>query len=590
VTRMSVPQAVELARQHVRNGDLAKGESVCRQILAQQPQHSEVVNLLGAIAMSRGDCNAAIEFFDASLQMAPDQAYVHCNRALSLQALGRLPDAIEAARRATEISPEFPQGHNHLGLMLLASGQAEAAITEFQRALEINPDFADAYNNLGNAHKDMGDIGKALANYREGAKLDPDSLFLQGNCLMAMHYDPEADAPAILQAAKQWSARFAEPAAVMRRGHDNNLDPDRVLRVGLVSPDFRWHPVGRFVMPWLAHHDRAKFQLICYSDVVHPDSATERLRGDADEWRNICGVRDMQLAAQIREDRIDILLDLTLHAAGNRLLMFALKPAPVQATYLAYCSTSGMSAMDYRLSDPYLDPSGAAENYSERTIRLPHAYWCYEPTLGTLPITPLPALSAGYITFGCYNNFCKVSPATWEAWRRLLATVPNSHLRLHTRPGSHRAASTTFLSAGGIDAGRIQFVDTLPPDQYLGEYQQTDIALDPFPFNGGTTSCDAIWMGAPVVTLRGRTAVGRAGTSILSNLKLEELIAAGVEQYISIAARLAADLPRLANLRDTLRDRMKQSPLMDAPGFARDMETVLRQMWRETVDKLRRKI
>lgn len=589
MTRMSVPQAVELARQHVRSGDLAKGESICRQILAQQPQHSEVVNLLGAIAMKRGDCNAAIGYFDVSLQMDPGQSYVHCNRALALQALQRLPEAVEAARKATELSPDFPQAHNHLGLMLLATGQAEPAITEFQRALEINPDFADGFNNLGNAYKDMGDIGKALANYREGAMLDPDSIFLQGNLLMALHYDMDADAPAILAAAKKWAARFAEPMVGTWRPFENDPDPDRVLRIGLVSPDFRWHPVGRFLMPWLTHFDRSRLQVVCYADVVHPDGATQRLRGDATEWRNICGVPDAMLAEQIRADRIDILIDLSLHSCGNRLLLFALKPARVQATYLAYCSTSGMSAIDYRLTDPYLDPIETAETdamYSEKTIRLAHTYWCYEPSIGTLPITPLPALANGHITFGCYNNFCKISPATWEAWRRLLLAVPNSHLRVHARPGAHRQANQRYLAEAGIEENRIEFVDTLPPDQYLQQYQQTDIALDPFPFNGGTTTCDAIWMGVPVVTLRGHTAVGRAGASILSNLKLEELIAEDIEQYISIAANLAGDLQWLSKLRESLRDRMKQSPLMDSIGFARDMEIALRQMWQETVGKL----
>jgi protein O-GlcNAc transferase len=587
VTRMSVPQAVELARQQLREGDLAKGEAICRQILAQQPQNSEVVNLLGAISMSRGDCNAAISYFDASLCMDPNQSYVHCNRALALQALQRLPEAVQAARRATELSPEFPQAHNHLGLMLFAAGQTEESIAEFGRALAINPDFADGYNNLGNAYKDMGDIAKSLECYRRGAKLDPDSIFSQGNLLMALHYDPDADAPAILAAARAWAARFAEPKIGSWRAHANNLDPDRVLRIGLVSPDFRWHPVGRFLMPWLANFDRSRLQIICYADVVHPDSATDRLRADATQWRNICGMPDAALAEQIRADQIDILLDLTLHSCGNRLPMFALKPAPVQATYLAYCSTSGMTAMDYRLSDPYLDPpqSGAAQIYSEKTIRLAETYWCYEPTIGTLPITPLPALTNGYITFGCFNNFCKVSAPAWSAWRRLLTAVPNSHLRIHARPGVHRSKSMKFLADAGIAENRIHFLDMLPPDQYLQQYQQTDIALDPFPFNGGTTSCDAIWMGVPVVTLRGKTAVGRAGASILSNLKLEELIAETIEQYISIATNLANDLPRLSNLRETLRERMQRSPLMDAKAFARDMEIALRQMWRETVGK-----
>jgi len=287
------------------------------------------------------------------------------------------------------------------------------------------------------------------------------------------------------------------------------------------------------------------------------------------------------LAQLIREDQIDILVDLTMHTAWNRMILFARKPAPVQVTYLAYCSTTGLDTMDYRLTDPHLDPPGMNDAcYSEESIRLPETYWCYSAHEPTPQIGPLPALNAGEVTFGCLNNFCKVSPDTLDLWIQLLRVTPKSHLILHAHEGSHRQRVRDLLERQGIDPQRLKFVASVPLSRYFKLYEQIDIGLDPFPCNGGTTTCDALWMGAPVVTLAGRTAVGRAGVSVLRNIGLPELIAESPQQYVQITTDLAQDLPRLAELRRTLRARMQASPLMDAPRFARNVEAAYRQMWR----------
>ena len=315
----------------------------------------------------------------------------------------------------------------------------------------------------------------------------------------------------------------------------------RRLRIGYVSPDFREHVIARFLFPLLSHHDRKCFEIFCYADVAQPDGMTAKIRTHSDQWRQTLGMPDEDLADLIRRDEIDILIDLTMHMAGSRLLMFARKPAPVQVTYLAYCSTTGLAAMDYRLTDPYLDPPGTPLRacYSEKTIYLPSTYWCYEPPPGTPSVALPPAESNEFVTFGCLNNFAKVSSATMTAWAQILLLTPSSRLWVHSGLGSHRERFLQSMSALGVNNARIRFVGFLEMNEYFNAYQQIDIALDPFPYNGGTTTCDALWMGVPVISRRGSTAVSRAGLSILSNLGSPEWVASDESEYVAKAIKMA---------------------------------------------------
>jgi predicted O-linked N-acetylglucosamine transferase (SPINDLY family) len=341
------------------------------------------------------------------------------------------------------------------------------------------------------------------------------------------------------------------------------------------------HPVALFINPLLGLHDYSRFEVFCYSDVPAEDVYTARLRSYVSAWRDTLKLSDQQLADTVRADQIDILVDLNMHMSGSRLLAFARKPAPVQVTYLAYCGTTGLETMDYRLSDPYLDPPGTDESvYSEKTIRLPHSYWCYVTASDAPPVGPLPAQNRGYVTFGCLNNYCKVTPPTFDAWFEILRRVPGSRLLLHADAGSHRDRARGRAQSAGIDPARLEFTGFMPLPDYLQTYNRIDIALDPFPYTGGTTSCDALWMGAPLVTLAGKTAVSRGGASILSNIGLPDLVTTAADQYIRLATELAGDRQRLADLRSTLRQRMRQSPLCNAPQFARDVEAAYREMWR----------
>jgi predicted O-linked N-acetylglucosamine transferase (SPINDLY family) len=347
-----------------------------------------------------------------------------------------------------------------------------------------------------------------------------------------------------------------------------------------VSADLRDHVVGWNLLPLLLSRDPAFAELFCYSDVLSPDGMTDKLRACFDVWRHTAGLSHARLAELVQRDAIDILVDLSLHTAGNRLLAFARKPAPIQVTYLGYCGTTGMDSIDYRISDPHMDPADADLTcYAETTVRLPQSYWCYRPGGPTPEVAALPADARGRITFGCLNNFAKVSPGALDAWAGILLRVPRSRLLLHVPPGDYREKTLARLIHRGVAREALEFLPRQPWDQYVQVYNSMDIALDPFPFGGGITSCDALWMGVPLVSLAGKTAVGRGGASILNNIALPELLAQDVDQYVRIAAELANDLPRLRHLRTRLRTRMQDSPLMDAPAMAKDLEQAYRRMW-----------
>jgi FkbM family methyltransferase len=371
------------------------------------------------------------------------------------------------------------------------------------------------------------------------------------------------------------------PAEMQPARFSNDPSPERRLRIGYVSPDFSSHVVGRNIWPLLHHHDHTQFDITLYANMTHGDPMTEQFQRCADHWCPIATWSDERVAERIRQDAIDILVDLALHTQGNRLLVFARKPAPVQVTFAGYPGTTGLRAIDYRLTDPYLDPSGLNEDYSaEQVYRLPHTFWCFDPQGEEPAVAPLPAIKQGRVTFGCLNNFCKVNDGVLELWTRVLDAVPGSRLMLLSKPGSHRQRTLDFLGRLGIAAERVEFCSPRPRAEYLALYHQIDIGLDTFPYNGHSTSLDSYWMGVPVVTLVGHTVVGRAGLSQLTNLGLTDLVARSPDEFVEIAASLGGDLPRLEALRRGLRERLRQSPLMDAVGFTRGIEQAYRSMWR----------
>jgi protein O-GlcNAc transferase len=552
------------------------------QAIRFKPDYAGAHSNLGNALMAMGQLDKAIGSYRQAIWLKHDFAEAHGNLGSALQDIGQLDEATAAYRQAIALNPNWPEAHNNLGNVVKDKGQLDEAIAAYRQAIRLKPDFAEVYANLGSALMGVGQLDEAIASQRQAVRLKSDYAGLHSNLVFTLHYHPGHDGRMIHEELRRWNRQHAEPLKKFIQPHTNNRRPDRRLRIGYVSPDFRVHVVGQNLLPLLREHDHRQMEIFCYSNVLRPDMLTDQLRGYADVWRSIVGLSDPQATDLIRQDRIDILVDLALHTANNRLLVFAHKPAPVQATYLGCCTSTGMETMDYRLSDPYLDPSDSDLSiYSERTIRLPETYWCYRSTGPTPDPSPPPTAAAGYVTFGCLNNFAKVSSPALDLWAEILQAVPRSRLILHSNPGAHLDTVRERFAGNGISPDRLEFyLEQGNWPKYLQTYGRIDIALDPFPWGGGITTCDALWMGVPVVSLVGRTAVGRGGASILSNVGVPELIARTPEQYVQIATDLANDLPRLAELRRTLRGRMQASPLMDAPRFARNVEAAYRQMWR----------
>jgi protein O-GlcNAc transferase len=545
---LTTPQVLEIALGEHRAGRLGEAEKIYRQILVEEPGNSDALHLLGVIAHQSG----------------------HTVEAADLMA------------RAIGIKGSVASYHNNYGVVLLALGRTDEAVAALGRAISLGSEqSADAYNNLGTALGDLGRWTESIDACRAALRLKPDFALAHGNLLCSMLYHPDVDDAMVYEEALRWDQRHGQPLRGEIRSHGNDRNPDRRLRVGYVSADLCRHPVGRFLLPLLAHLDASKVEVFCYSDVKKDDEITEKLRGAAHHWRSVAGFSDLRSADLVREDRIDILVDLALHSAGNRMLAFARKPAPVQVTWLGFVSTTGLSAIDYRITDPYLDPPGENDGvYSEKSIRLANCFWCFSPAETRPDVGGLPAIKRGQVTFGCFNNFAKVSSVALDTWGKILSLVANSRLKIYSGAESHRAMMSAHFAKSGIDAKRIEFVGKQSMDDYLRGYQEIDIALDPLPLCGATTTCDALWMGVPTVTMRGRTASGRSGVSILSNVGLLGWIARDPQEYVSIAVGMAGDLPALAEVRSQLRGRMQASPLMDGGRFAVDMESAYRSMWR----------
>jgi len=560
-------------------GQLDDAIAAYRQALAIDPGLPQTLDNLGAALRDRGRPAEAIVAHRQSLALRPDSAKCHHHLGNALRDQTLMDEAVAAYEQAIRLDPQNATFHNDRAIALRERGSLDDALLGFRRAVELHPDYSDAQNNLAIVLRDQGLIEQAVAASRRAVELSPASAAFHSNLILFMHYDPRFDPHALLAECRNWGRRHGDPLRNEIAPHPNDRAPGRRLRIGYVSPDFRVHPVGRFMIPLFAVHDPTQFEVFAYAQVARDDEVTNRLRSLCPHWRHTVGLSDAQLAEQIREDRIDILVDLAAHSGCSRLPVFALKPAPVQATYLAYASTTGLEAIDYRITDAYLDPPGESDEfYSEKSVRI-ESYWCYQPCVENLLETDPPSAATGQITFGCLNNFCKVSPAAMRAWCQILQTVPRSRLLLHAYPGSHRERARQFLVEAAIDPDRLVFAEKLPLADYMRQYERIDICLDPYPYAGGTTTCDALWMGVPVITLAGKTGVSRGGVSILSNAGLPELIAANVQEYIRIAADLAADSDRTKSLRSTLRARLRSSPVMDAPRFARQIEAAFRQMW-----------
>jgi predicted O-linked N-acetylglucosamine transferase (SPINDLY family) len=605
-------------------GELDAAAMRFRRALAAKPDFADAHNNLGAVLQDLGQLDEAVTCYRRAVTIKPDFADAHANLARTLldlwqfndaeasfrraieinpnlvvahnrlgvvlRRLGQHDAAAASHRRALEIDPDHASAHNNLGIALRELGQLDAAMASYRRALEIDPDFAPAYINLGGALEDLWRFDDAVASFRRALQIDPDSTAVRSTLLCLQQYLLDVPAESLLAEARQFGDLVAQRASA-HTDWANIPDGERCLRVGLVSPDLCSHPVGYFlesVVTGLMSNAAGRVEIAAYMTNTAVDEVTERIKACCSVWRPVAGVSDKRLAQQIRDDGIDILIDLSGHTVHNRLSLFAWKPAPVQVSWLGYFATTGVAAMDYLIADPWTLPESEEANFTEKIWRLPETRLCFTAPDVDIDVAPLPALSNGHITFGCFQNPNKIGDAVVTLWARVLQAVPGSRLFLKTKQfGETRVLKAVIerFAARGIDADRLAIEGFSPREEYLAAYHRVDISLDSFPFPGGTTTVESLWMGVPVLTLAGASFLARQGVGLLMNAGLPDWIAADENGYVARAVEHARDLPHLAALRKGLRQQVLNLPIFDAPRFAGHFEAALRGMWQAWCSK-----
>ena len=595
---MTGADAVALGLQHHGAGRLNEAEALYRQALAQDPESIDALHFLGVIALQRGAPSQAIELISKALSRNAANAPAHSNLGLALAAQGRQGEAVSAFLAALALNPDYADALANLrgalenfdhrdGLWVLGethqrANQLDEAAACMERLLAKQPADANAHNLLANVRRNQARHREALSHYELAIRHDPNPVVAFQNLLFCMLCTGGFSATEIHAKHREFARRFEQPLLPREPAFDNPRDPDRRLKVGYVSPDFRNNVVGHYLQPILENHDRSRFEIHCYFLGAARDGVSERLASLADRWHDAHSLTEEDLAALIRSHGIDILVDLCGHGPGNRILAFARRPAPVQANYLDYSATTGLSSMDYRLTTEYCDPSGTSEQYySEKLCRLPGAYWPYNPGI-SLPVAALPARANGCVTFGSFNLYYRITGEVLDLWSRVLLAVPGSRLVIvSVAAGSTQEALLEKLNRAGISSDRISVHGLVSYEKYHELMGAVDIALAPWPYNGATTVMDCLWNGLPVVSRAGgETFSTRLGCSVLAAAGLPELIAADAQDYLRIAAGLAADVSRLAALRPTLRQKLERSPLRDFRGLTRELESAYRSMWK----------
>jgi len=532
--------------------------------------------------MNQGKAAEAAAIFEAVLAAHPPTSALLNDLGLCYVQLKRYFDAERIFREALRIDAACTPARANLGNLYLQMDDPARAEEEYRRALEDSPEDATQWNHLALSLRNAGRADESVDCSRRALQLAPQDESLRSNLLFTLLFSRRASARDLFEEAKSWAALRADSLTDGAAPPENLPDPERPLRLGYVSADLREHAVASFIEPLLARHDKDRFIVTCYANHAVEDAQSARLRGLAKGWRNVAALSDEEFARQVRDDRIDLLVDLSGHTNGNRLAAFARKPAPLQFTYLGFPGSTGIRAIDYRITDAVFDPPDSdASDYVERLLRLPDSLWCFRPLGDFSDPSRSPALTRGFVTFGSFNGFHKLGPELLEEWAQLMIRVPQSRLLMVTVPeGVCRARVIELFEDSGIACERLSLRGRVPRSEFRALQQQCDIALDGYPCGGGATTCEVLWMGLPVITRRGATPVSRAGASLLTTIGLQELIARNKEDFIDIAARLAADPERIDSLRQGMRARMRASPLMQEETFTRSLENLYRRAWR----------
>ena len=604
------------ARALAKSGRLAEAAELVARVCRKEPGNAEAWFMQGTLLGNAGCLGEAVDCLRQAVKLQPGNSLGHFNLGNTLAASGRLCDAAAAYEMAQRLAPDQAEIARNLARIEVKQGHPAKAAEQYRRYLKSHPDDACALANLGTCYFHLGELAAAASSYRAALQRQPEPGWMDGlaatlcrqgkifealeihrevirrcpgeiryrsNLLLSMNYLPDISVQETLKEHRFW--RQLGPGTTNRKNtFDNTPDPGRRLRIGYVSADFRTHSVAYFIESLFGNHDDAEVETYAYACSPQRDGTTERLRAKIRHWRDLASLDDAAAFARIQDDAIDILVDLSGHTAGNRMPLFRDKPAPIQITYLGYPGTTGLDAMDYRLTDWLADPPGHESHYSEGLIRLPGCFLCYTPPSQSPPVAPEPAVANnGYITFGSFNNQAKINEKVIALWSRLLHSVPDSRLLLKN-PSLSDAATADYCRARfaehGIGTERLELLGlAVTTEAHLDTYRRVDIALDTFPYNGTTTTCEALWMGVPVIALAGHTHAGRVGVSLLTVVGLNDLVGSDPEDYLARAVALAENPTRFTRLRQNLRDTVSASLLCNDVAFAHNIEAAYRQVW-----------
>jgi protein O-GlcNAc transferase len=574
----TVDQLVGSAFRSNQAGRHQEAVGQCRQALKIQPRHHLAWQILGIASFKIGDFEEALRSFGAAVEIEPGNADGYNNLGNVLVELGRYEEAVAHLERAAELNPASADAFSNLGRVYGEVGRFDEAIAATQSAVQLNPGLAEAYINLGKLLMDVGLTEQGLAIFAKALEINPGRADAHGNFLMCLQYSPSHQTEQLLDAAKQWAAMHAPTSLAMPPPPSEH----ERLTIGYVSGDLRAHPVGYTMEKLFPGHDRERFEVFAYSNCPTDDAIADKLRKAVDHWQNISGMSDDAAARLIREDGVDILIDLSGHSALNRLGVFARKPAPVQATWMGYFATTGMPQMDYILRDRAQIPVEEEAHYVERLGLLADDLYCFAPPHEAVEVSAAPSLKNGYVTFGSFNNLAKMNDLVVALWARVLKAVPDSRLYLDRRPLSGEIARHVLQEAfahQGIEPERIVFAASQGREAYLNAYSKVDVVLDTFPFNGATTTYESLWMGVPVLTRTWNRMVGHFGEAILCGAGKDEWVARSDDEFIQKAAAMAADPKNLAAIRKSLRGEFLACPLCDGKPFLKSYEEALLRLW-----------
>ena len=566
-----------MAIEWFHSGKLDETERLCLQTLQSDALDAQAHHLLGLSRYRRGDLESAEVALKEAIHLDPNNAMYHNHLGSVLCAIGQSDKGIVHYHTAIARAPEMADAHYNLGNALQNRFQLSAALKSYQKAAAINPDFVEVLVNLCSVYRNQGNFEQSLEILRTAIERFPENIALRSNYLLTLNY--------ILESGSESLREHTEMAGLFDHGYPADSQylersESGRLKIGYLSPDFKCHSVAWFMEPILKYHDRNSCEVYCYSNLLKQDDVTKRLKSYADHWRDINAMSDHEVAEQVRKDGIEILVDLAGHTSNHRLSLFGLHPAPIQVNYLGYPNTTGMQNMDYRLTDKWADPVGSEKWCTEKLVRLPEGFLCYSPQESAPEVSASPIDKKGFVTFGCFNAMAKIRPQLIRSWCRILKSVPGSRIIIKNTSLADKGVRKhlhNLFRKNGVQPRRVLLYEKCPSfEEHMALYHDIDIGLDSYPYNGTTTTCEALWMGVPVVTQSGEVHASRVGASLLLRLGLDDLVAETAEDYVSKAVSLASNPDKMAGLRLSLRQRMREK-ICDGKRFTASLEDVYRQ-------------